>query len=206
MDKTSTNPAAQPASRACAHLKLSPEAQRLLKEGQTLASFQALLVEKDLYADAIRVSAACLPPAHVVWWGMLCLWSLARPEPTPPFRAVLQAVLAWLREPSDQHRRNAEAAGRAAGITTPAGGLGLAVFLSGGSLAPAGQPAVGPEPHLAAKTLSAALVQATQKLPPEQTSSCQAQFLAIAHEVAQGNLKWTRSEESTHADPLGTAR
>lgn len=184
-------PGAQPAVQACARLKLGGDARSLLKEGQRLQDFQVLLMERRLYADAIRVTAACLPPRRAIWWGALCLWSLSRPKPPAEVWAVLQASLAWLREPSDQHRREAEAAGRAAGVTTPAGNLGLAIFLSEGSLAPAGQPRVAPEPHLTPVTVAAALLQATRKLKPDQTSPCQARFLALARDVARGKLTWS---------------
>lgn len=193
MRTASSGPATEPAVRACAPLKLSPAARELLHDRQRLVEFQALLVEKELFADAVRVTAACLVPRDAVWWGALCLWSLSRPEPPPEVWAVLQAVLTWLREPSDAHRRAAEAAGRAAGPNTPAGTLGLAVFLSEGSLSLPGLPCVAPEPHLTPCTVAAALLQASRKQGPDQAAACQAQFLAIAHEVAQGNLTVERT-------------
>lgn len=183
-------PGARPAASACARLKLTDDARALLKDEQPLADFQGVLTAKGLYADAIRVTAACLPPRQAVWWGVLCLWSLARPTPPPELWAVIQATLEWLREPSDAHRRAAEAAGRSAGVTTPAGNLGLAVFMSEGSIAPVGQAKVAPEPHLTPVNVAAALLQASRKLKPEKTGPSQAQFLAIAHDVAQGKLTW----------------
>lgn len=198
MDLAPLSPAAHArAAEACKRLALSEQAHALLQPAQRLLEFQAQLIERKLFADAIRVTAACLSPRHALWWGTLCLWSLGRPEPDPHLWAVLQAVVNWLRTPSDELRRAAEAAGRAAGIHTPAGSLGIAVFLSEGSISLPDLPAVAPGPHLAPKTVAAALLQASQSQGPGKTAACQAQFLALAHEVARGESTWTLPSQRT---------
>ncbi|MGE3804583.1 MAG: hypothetical protein AB7K24_07910 [Gemmataceae bacterium] len=197
MNPAALSPAAgSNAAEVCKRLQLSDEALKLLHGPLRLSEFQALLISKEMFADAVRVTAACLAPRFALWWGTLCLWSLNSPEPEPAQWAVFQAVIAWLKEPSDEHRRAAEAAGRAAGLNTPAGNLGLAVFLSEGSLSLPNLPAVAPGPYLTPKTVGAALVQASQKLGPGKSKACQARFLGVAHEVARGELSWESSTAS----------
>ena len=88
--------------------------------------------------QATRFIAHCLPRLEAVRWLGQCLTSMA---PTSHARrlAARKAVNRWLAEASDSNRRLAFQAGEAAGFGTAEGSACLAVFLSGGSMAPATQ-------------------------------------------------------------------
>jgi hypothetical protein len=96
--------------------------------------FQDLSIRKP--ADAARLIAQCLPRHEAVRWAADCV---ARTGiPTGPARiAARKAVSRWIGDPSDQQRRLAMEAGQEAGFECADGLACLAVFLSGGSLAPA---------------------------------------------------------------------
>lgn len=88
--------------------------------------------------QALHFIAHCVPRLDAVRW---LAGSLATMAPTNLARrlAARKAVYRWLAEPSDANRRHAFQAGETAGFDTAEGCGCLAVFLSGGSLAPATQ-------------------------------------------------------------------
>lgn len=87
---------------------------------------------------AARFMAQCLPRVDAARWVAACLED-ADGAP-PPARAVAaKAVRRWVANPSDDARRLAFNAGGLAGWDTMEGMACLAIFLSGGSMAPPGQ-------------------------------------------------------------------
>jgi hypothetical protein len=125
-----------------------------------------------------------LPKRLAIWWGALCLWNATRPNPPPEVDAILKAVVTWLKEPTEEHRRDVEKAGSVLKFGQPAGSLALAVFTSGGSIAPADQPVVEPTPDLSAKsvalTVSLLLKQGTDRAATRRG------FCALVQDVAAG--------------------
>jgi len=78
-----------------------------------------------------------------------------------------QAIEAGLADPTDASRRTAFAAAEAIGLGTPVGCLGLAVFLSGGSMAPASAPEVPAPPGLAGRSITGALMMSAVSQDPQ---------------------------------------
>jgi hypothetical protein len=178
-------------------VKLTAPARALLAE-RSPEAFVAQLMEKRLHADAVRFTAYRLPRPEAIWWGCLCLWEMARPEPAPGVAAVLQTVIDWLQDPRDERRRAAEAAANEVGLDTPAGALALAVFVSGGSLAPQGLPEVAADPHLTAKLIANALLIASRTSGREV--AVQRQFLDLAGDVSEGRSRWQPARPSARGD------
>ncbi|WP_019832446.1 DUF6931 family protein [Sphingomonas sp. PR090111-T3T-6A] len=97
--------------------------------------FEALRAEAH-DRDAARFLGQALPRYETVLWAARTVErcsSQADPR-------VMAAVSAWLADPSETHRRAAYHAARAAPDPSAARLCGLAVFTSGGSLAPEGKP------------------------------------------------------------------
>jgi hypothetical protein len=87
---------------------------------------------------AVGFMAHCLSRVDAVRWILACVASCE--SHPPPARAVaIKAVRRWVAHPSDDARRLAYQAGEAVGWDTMEGLACLAVFLSGGSMAPATQ-------------------------------------------------------------------
>src|SRR5262249_61133554 len=105
---------------------LGDEARGLLRDDLTADAYVARLRERGLWADAIRFLAHRLPKREAVWWGCLCAWKVSRPNPPEKEAAGLQAAVRWVREPTEDNRRTAEAAGTAAGGGPVRGGRGRA--------------------------------------------------------------------------------
>lgn len=94
----------------------------------------AVLRATDL-AQATRFLAQCLPPMEALRWVAACLHAMPAAE-APARSAATRAVSRWLDDPSDANRRIAHEVGQVAGWASAEGAACLAVFLSGGSLAP----------------------------------------------------------------------
>jgi hypothetical protein len=88
--------------------------------------------------QAARFLAQCLPRMEALRWVAACLNGM--PPPNQPARMVAKkAVSRWLADPSDTNRRIAHEAGQIVGWASAEGAACLAVFMSGGSIAPAAQ-------------------------------------------------------------------
>jgi hypothetical protein len=184
------NSAARTAADVCRQFELSDPARALLGERQSPGAFFSLLVQERLYPDALRFAAHYLPKREAVWWGCLCAWQVYRPEPPAKEGAALEAVVGWVREPTEANRRDAEKAGREAGVGSVAGGLALAAYLSEGSIAPPGQPPVDPKPTLTAQTVAGAVVLAARQAGAARMAEHARHFAVLAAEVAEGRLRW----------------
>lgn len=192
MNENKNDPDKQPikAAEIAREIKLGGEARQLLNDRQTAAEYLALLDRERLYPDALRFAAYSLSKREAVWWGCLCLWQVYRPRPTVRQEEALKAALAWVQEPSEENRRSADAASQVTGQDTPAGGLALAAFYSGGSISLPGLPSVAPKPFLTAKTVAGVVLLASCQISPDQIAQCQRQFLALAADVAEGRSRW----------------
>lgn len=149
----------------CSVAELSPEAQALLTPSVPPPDFVRQLVEKTLFADAVRFLAHALPKREAVWWAWVSARRAAGDNPPPAIKSSLEATEKWIAQPTDEHRRAAYAAAKTAELRTPAGCAGLAAFFSGDSLAPPDAASVPPGPFLTAKAVAGAVIFAA--LSPE---------------------------------------
>jgi hypothetical protein len=145
----------------------------------------ATLREQDPMGAA-RFVAQCLPRADAARWMAACLGQ-AEVERPPARAAALKAVRRWVAYPSDEARRLAFDAGGAAGWDTMEGMACLAVFLSGGSIAPAGQevPVSPPQGAFGQVAAGAVLLAASAQGVPAFPAQLAA-MLALADDVAAG--------------------
>jgi len=154
----------------CADLRIGEDAERLLESDPSPREFQETLIARELFPDAIRFLAYRLPRSEAVAWAVRCVRK-ANAELSVKEAAALEAAERWLGDASDENRRAAETAAEAAEFEGPASWVAMAVFWSGGSMAPAGQVAVPPPPGLIAEAVSAALTIAAlgdePKLAPD---------------------------------------
>ena len=134
--------------------------------------------------QALHFVAHCLPRLDAVRWLAAGLASMA---PTSVARrlAARKAVNRWVAEPSDSNRRLAYQAGENAGFDTAEGCACLAVFLSGGSLAPAAQEQAVPAPPAAfGQALAGAVLLAALNDDPAGLAGRLGAALAQAEQLA----------------------
>jgi hypothetical protein len=158
----------------------------------SLAEGLEKLLEAELYPDAVRYVACCLPIRAAIWWGCLCCWAVQRSgaDGARPAAEALDAVVRWLQDPSEEHRRAAQRAGQTAGAETPAGALALAAFWSTGSMSEPDLPEVAPPPNVAAQTVAGAVMAAAAVGPAVHVNERFRRFLGLAFEVANGQNRW----------------
>ncbi len=205
MSHDSPQTAERTALEVAEHCPLSEDARALLAPELAAASYEALLISQEKYADAIRFTAFNLSKREAVWWGAMCLWEGSRPEQgnalSLPVATVFETLLAWLKDPSETNRRAVETAGRDAGDTTPHGQLAMAAFFSEGSMSLPGRPNVEPEPWLTARTVASVVLAASRMKKASKINASQRSFLVLAVELIEGQLPWTSLDESELTAP-----
>lgn len=189
---TSTNiPAGRPwprvkwtrASQLSALLEPTPELAAV-QDLPPAAAFAHLRVANP--RAAISFMAQGLPRIEAMRWAIACLSILPPPVSDSHANARL-AVGAWLRDPSDKLRRLAFEAGAAVGWATTEGAACLAVFLSGGSMAPAEQEQpVNPAPGAFGQAVGGAVLLAALSYGPEHFDALVEQFLLVGDDIAAG--------------------
>lgn len=178
------------AAEIAARFELSPEARALLRPDLAPKAYFDLLVRGGLCKDALRFTARWLSKREAVWWGCLCAWDRDRPEPEESRDRALRAAVRWVLDPSEENRQAARAVGKTAGAGTPAGGVALAAFYSGGSMSYLDLPAVEPPEDLTAQTIASAVSLAAHLGKPSQHDARLRQFLRLGLEVALGRNRW----------------
>lgn len=178
------------AADLCVHVCLSDDARALLDDTLSPQAYFERLTSAGLSAAALRFLPHALSKRAAVWWGALCVWHGSSGELPASQGAALGAALRWVVDPGEGLRRAAEAAGRAAGMQTAAGCLGMAAFWSEGSVAPIGAPAVAPRPHLTARAVGAAVLSAAVIREPHRFRARYLDFLELGRQVACGRNRW----------------
>lgn len=200
MFNVSTEPT-RPAAELAEILRLSAAAKALLCPEMSVRALADRLAEAGLCADAVAVMPHLLTKQAAVWWGCLCAWDGVRGPGKEPFQAALGAAVRWVLEPGEQTRRQAEAAGQAAGaLSTPAGALAMAAFWSDGSMSRPEFPPVPPPPDLTASVVGGAVLLAAAQQAPQQMEAMQRNFLTLARFVERGALHWQHTIRSTSAE------
>lgn len=139
--------AASTAADICARVDLSPEARAFLLPELSPQGYLALLVDAQHIGDAIRFLAFALPVREGVWWACVVARNTI-PEFSEIEKRCLEEASAWVYEPVETRRRSCMNAAESANFEGAAAYAALAVFWSGGSMAPDGMPEALPDPRL----------------------------------------------------------
>lgn len=178
------------AAEVCQRYEPGKEAAKLLEPGMTPQGFLERLRDNELHEDALAFLAYALPKREAIWWGLECVRALTPAQAPAPIAAALAAVQAWVDQPGEEQRRAAMPAAEAATFGTPAGCAALAVFFSGGSLAPPDCPKVPPDEKLTARTIAAAVVLGILTAEPDKADEHSKVFVAHGIEVGSAPAPW----------------
>ncbi len=163
------------------------------------AQFLETLLAANERAEARRFLAHALPVRETIWWAVRAISTVADPADPEAQGTALKAAWNWVAEPTEASRRAAWDAAEQAGVDNPAGLAALAVFFSGGSLAPVGLPPVAPAPHLAGDAAANAMTLATLTREPEKAAAKDEAFLALGLEIAEGKVPFPKAEATAAA-------
>jgi hypothetical protein len=181
----------------CEAAELEPPAQELAIPARGARDFVQALHDGGHRVDALRFLAHLLPRREAIWWAWTCARRVTDEGAKPEARAALDATERWIQQPTDENRRAAMAAAEAATFETPAGCTALAVFLSGGSLAPPTAPAVDPPRFAAAKAISGSLLISGIASEPEKAEEKYDGFLSYGLQLADRIRLWDAVERGS---------
>lgn len=184
----------QKAREVSALLGLDVDASPLLREGMTAEEFLAALIEQGQLTDAVTFLSCALPKREALWWAYLCARQSAAPTLSPTDAEALNAVVRWVRDPTEEHRRAAMPAAEATEYETPPGLIALGTFFSGGSMAPPDVNPVPPAPELTARSVRGAVMLAAVMEEPERADEKYRGFLQTGLDVARRKLRWDQDQ------------
>ena len=176
------------AAEICAHFDLNDDAKPLLRDGIDPREFVTALLENKKCIDAFHFMAHALPAREALWWGCLCLHHAFGNDLALADRAAATAAVRWVMQPTEDNRMAAKAPADAAPPPSAAGALALATFYTGGNVAPAGMPAMPPEPFASARAVALAVTLASIKTDPPRIVKMQKAYVELAVQVAEGGL------------------
>jgi hypothetical protein len=177
--------AAAAAAEICDRVELSSDARAYLLPNLSPQAYLALLVEADLIGDAVRFVAFSLPIREGIWWACVVAHS-AIAEPTEREGACLEHAAAWVYEPSEERRRQCMAAAESSSFQGAAAYAALAVFWSGGSLAPEGMPEAPADPSLGPIGVGASVLLSITQGDPLQLGPRFKAAIRRATDIANG--------------------
>jgi hypothetical protein len=178
----------------CERADLDEEARQLAEPEMPVRMYVEQLAAGGYHRAAIAALLHLLPQRDAIAWSLESVRKIELAAAKPNAGAVLQAVEEWVEDPTDERRRAAMTAAEQAGTGTPVGCLGLAVFLSGGSMAPPHvQQGPEPAPYLYAKAAGGAMAMAAVQ-EPRKAADCLRVFLDRGFERA-GQLKIWEEEK-----------
>jgi hypothetical protein len=157
-----------PLRQRCERAKLSDGAKALLTEESSTKEFIALLVEKELFGDALRLMAYLLPRREAVGWGCLCVRHAMASQPDKPLPDVHVAAERWVSAPNEENRWAAKQAADKEKPKTASGLLAMAAFFAGPSIAPPNVQPVPPPELLTSEMVANAVVIAGVVKEPEK--------------------------------------
>lgn len=137
--------------------------------------------------DALDFIAHALPRQEAVAWAAHLLDRESRHRVlSARDRQALDCALRWVGEPDDPNRRAAHDAAQRAGERSPERLLGLAVYLSGGSLSGPDLPPVLPAPEACGRMAASAIKMAGYRSGDADTVIGDA--LSLAERIAQRGI------------------
>ncbi len=169
-----------PLRQLCDRAKLSDEAKALLTDELATKEFMALLVEKELFPDALRLVAYLLPKREAVGWGCLCVRHILASQPDNPLPEVHVTAERWVSAPNDENRWVAKKTADKEKPKTASSLLAMAAFFAGPSMAPANLQAVPPPDHMTSEMVANAVTLAGVVKEPEKAKEKYGVFMQKA--------------------------
>ena len=185
-------PPAKTAAEICAKFEPTEPAAKLLTAAMQPKQFLDLLIQKELFMDAVHFLVRTLSIREAVWWAAVC-GKPAAGAPAPVADAHKKAD-AWVHEPTDDLRRAAHDAAQVAGVGTPVGLACEAIFFAEGSIGPKDLKTIPPPEGLAHKMAANSVILASVADPKTIPSKFK-QHLALGQDVAAGKNRWKEKTE-----------
>lgn len=181
------------AADICARVELSEEAVAFLVPGLSPQAFLSVLTDAQLVGDGVRFMAFAMPVREAIWWAIVVAQTMLA-NPTPLEKRCLESATAWVYEPTEPHRRACFAVAEEAQFKGAAAYAALAVFWSGGSLAPEGMPDAPADPKLGSIGAGASVLLSITGGPPAALTTRFEEAIMRAANIANGGNGWLKGE------------
>jgi hypothetical protein len=176
-----------PLEEVLARCELPEEAAVCAQGAPDAAAVIGALIKNRFLVEAARVFAHALPKREAVWWACMCALHTAGEKLGEPDRKARELAEQWVRQQTDELRREAMAQATKAGFQSPEAWAGVAAFWSGDSLAPVdAQTKVPPPPHLTGVAVVGAVTLASVREKPALKDARLERFLSSARDIAAG--------------------
>lgn len=140
---------------------LSAAGLAALSQATHPAQFVDALADSGNTRDALYALALMLPHRQAVWWACLAVRLMAGLADIPSEVAAVEAAERWVQSASGSDAEQAGAVAEKGDLGRAPAWAAMAAFWAGPSLAPRGQQAVPPAPHLPGVALRSALILLT---------------------------------------------
>lgn len=173
--------------RVLPHLQLDEHGRAALSGCQGSVDALDRLERAGLLIEATRLVAHALPAREAVWWACACsLHTAASGTDQATEQQVRTAAEAWVRKPTDEHRRSAMKQAETAGFGSAEAWAAVGAFWSGDSMAPPEAPKVPPQPHFTGLAVAGSVALAAARGPAARRDGRLLQFLISAKDIAAG--------------------
>lgn len=167
-------------------LTLSTDAVTVLRDCTLIPDALAKLEAGGFLVEATRLVAHALPKREAVWWACMCASHTAPSDLPENDRLARETAEHWVRQQTDKLRREAMSKAEASDFATPEAWAAVAAFWSGDSMAPEGQIAVPPAPHLCGTAVAGAVVLSAVRGDPMRQPARLKRFLESGRNIATG--------------------
>lgn len=186
MSQTLVKIAGSPTEALLPRVALGAEATLAVQDAAQVSDALDRLEAAGFLLEASRLLAHALPKREAVWWACMCAAHTAPADLPELDRQARETAEHWVRQQTDPLRRTAMQQAEAGGFTTPEAWAAVAAFWSGDSMAPEGQPAVPPAPHLTGTAVAGAVALAAARDAPARQATRLKRFLESGRNIAAG--------------------
>lgn len=190
---------AQSAQEICGRAELSADARPFLLPSLSPQGFLSLLVDAENVGDAVRFLAFALPIREAIWWSYIVAKTTIV-APTELEILCMERAAAWVYEPNEAHRRSCMECAESAKFEGAAAYAALAVFWSGGSLAPEGMADAEADPRLGPIGVGASVLLSLTAGDPMRLTERFETAVARAVNIANGGNGWLQGERPAAAN------
>lgn len=164
---------------------LSAAGLAALSQATHPAQFINSLANEGNARDALYALALMLPHRQAVWWACLAVRLLPGLNGDPNDVAAIEAAERWVQSASGSDAEHAGELAQRSDLGRAPAWAAMAAFWAGPSLAPRGQQAVPPLPHLPGVALRSALILLTHD-PAMQGRVTLADWLTVGRALMNG--------------------
>ncbi|CAM3822682.1 hypothetical protein PAHA111176_22070 [Parendozoicomonas haliclonae] len=174
------------ATQVIGRYELDEDLEHLLQPDMTPGDFIRVLIEQKQYLECVRFLAHALPKREGIWWACLATRFTHTPDTEALRQQTLKVTESWVRNPTEELRKQAEKLAALGKYKTPDSWAATAAFWSVGSISNEDAPPMPAPPYLYAHAVSGAIGLAAVADSEDEINSRYQRFLSQGLDLASG--------------------